>query len=358
MLHQDLNGSVNQGGGGRVISSKAASWKKDRVSELADILSGEGVVGVVDIGGVPASNMLDMRSTLRGQLTLTMAKKTLMRLAWKQAGLDEKGLEDLFEGAVQPCIVHSDVLSSFELFAELEKTRQGRAAKEGEEAPVDIVVEKGPTEFGPGPIVGEFNAVGIPAKIDKGKVAIQKTVTVVNQGEEISGDLGIMLAKLGINPIEIGLILIGTIEDGEFFPAASLDLDLDGVRSDIITATSGAFNLACNTRWFSTITMPTLLSKASSEAMAVAVEAGVVNDETASLFISRANAHAMAIAGQLDSSALDESLVEALGAASSASAVAATSDAASEDKGGDAPVEEEEEEEEDAGFDGLGDLFG
>ena len=104
--------------------------------------------------------------------------------------------------------------------------------------------------------------------------------------------------------------------------------------------------------------MPTLLSKASSEAMAVAVEAGVVNDETASLFIARANAHAMAIAGQLDSSALDESLVEALGAATSASTVAATSDAASEDKGGDAPVEEEEEEEEDAGFDGLGDLFG
>ena len=65
----------------------------------------------------------------------------------------------------------------------------------------------------------------------------------------------------------------------------------------------------------------------------------------------------MAIAGQLDSSALDESLVEALGAATSASAVAATSDAASEDKGGDAPVEEEEEEEEDAGFDGLGGLF-
>ena len=226
-----------------MMSSKAASWKKDRVSELAEILSGDGVVGIVDIGGVPASNMLDMRNTLRGRLTLTMAKKTLMRLAWKQAGFEEKGLEDLFVGAVQPCIVHSEALSSFELFAELEKTRQGRAAKEGESAPADIVVEKGPTEFGPGPIVGEFNAVGIPAKIDKGKVAIQQTVTVVKQGEEISGDLGIMLAKLGINPIEIGLILIGTIEDGEFFPATSLDLDLDGVRDDIITATSGAFNL-------------------------------------------------------------------------------------------------------------------
>ena len=96
-------------------------------------------------------------------------------------------------------------MNAFQLYSELEKTKQGRAAKEGEVAPMDIVVEAGPTEFGPGPIVGEFNAVGIPAKIDKGKVAIQKTTTVVNKGDPISADLGIMLSKLNINPIEIGI---------------------------------------------------------------------------------------------------------------------------------------------------------
>ena len=122
-------------------------------------------------------------------------------------------------------------------------------------AKMDIVVEKGPTEFGPGPIVGEFNAVGIPAKIDKGKVAIQKTTTVVNKGDPISADLGIMLSKLDINPIEIGIILTGAIEDGFLFEADSLDLDTDGFRTDIITATSGAFNLACNIRWFSSQTI-------------------------------------------------------------------------------------------------------
>ena len=181
--------------------------------------------------------------------------------------------------------------------------------------------------------MGEFNAVGIPAKIDKGKVAIQKTVTVVNEGEIISGDLGIMLAKLGITPIEIGLILTGSVEGGIVFPASSLNLDLDGFKSDIISATSGAFNLACNTRWFSTTTVPTLLSKASSEAMSVAIEAGIVNDDTVSLFITRANAHAMAISGQLDSSAL-----------SSADAVA--SDTADSDSGAEAPAEVEKGEEE------------
>ena len=341
-----------------MIEPKVASWKRDRVGELAAILTSDGVFGVVDIGGVPAKNMLSMRDDLRSSLSITMAKKTLMRLAWEQTGRPMEDLESLLEGAVQPAIVHTNSMNAFQLYSELEKTKQGRAAKEGEVSPMDIVVEAGPTEFGPGPIVGEFNAVGIPAKIDKGKVAIQKTTTVVNKGEPISADLGIMLSKLDINPIEIGIILTGAIEDGFLFEADSLELDTDGLRSDIITATSGAFNLACNIRWFSSQTMPTLLAKASGEATSVAVEAGITNDVTIPLFITRANARALALAGQLDSSALDDELAAALGAAASVaeSAPAATSDAA--ESAEEASAEEEEEEEEDAGFGGLGDLFG
>ena len=341
-----------------MIDAKVASWKRDRVGELAAILSSDGVLGVVDIGGVPAKNMLSMRKDLRSSMSITMAKKTLMRLAWEQSGRPMGDFDTLLDGAIQPAIVHTDSMNAFQLFSELEKTRQGRAAKAGEISPIDIIVEKGPTQFGPGPIVGEFNAVGIPAKIDKGKVAIQKTTTVVGQGEVISADLGIMLAKLGINPIEIGIILTGAIEDGFLFEADSLNLDTDGFRTDIITATSGAFNLACNIRWFSSQTMPTLLAKASGEATSVAVEAGITNDVTIPLFVSRANARALALAGQLDSSALDDELAAALGAAASAatSAPAATSDAA--DPAEETPAEEEEEEEEEAEFGGLGDLFG
>tara|TARA_Y100001970_G_scaffold243388_1_gene308613 strand:+ start:22627 stop:23646 length:1020 start_codon:yes stop_codon:yes gene_type:complete len=339
-----------------MIQAKIAHWKKDRVGEIADILSSDGVIGVVDISGVPAKNMLDMRKDLRQSMTITMAKKTLMKLAWERSGRDAAELETLLEGAIQPAIVHTDQMNAFQLYSELAKTRQGRAAKAGEVFPEDVTVPAGPTEFGPGPIVGEFNAVGIPAKIDKGKVAIQKSTTF-SKGDEISADLGIMLAKLGINPIEIGIILTGAVEDGVLFNAESLDLDIEGFESDIINATSGAFNLACNIRWFTPITMPTLVSKASGEAMSVAVEAGITNDETIPLFISRANARALALAGQLDSSALDDELTAALGAVlATVSVETATSDAA--ESAGETPAEEEEEEEEEAAFGGLGDLFG
>ena len=334
---------------------KVAGWKKDSVSELKEIFSSDGVVAVVDVSGVPASNMIDMRNTLRERMSITMAKKSLMRIAWSEAGRPEEEIEALLEGAEQPCVVHSESMNAFEIFGELEKTRQGRPAKAGETFPTDVTIPAGPTEFGPGPIVGEFNAVGIPAKIDKGKVAIQRDTTFT-EGDEISADLGIMLAKLGINPIEIGLILTGAIESGHFFNSSDLDLDTDGLRSDIVSATSGAFNLACNVRWFSSTTTPTLISKASSEALSVAMEAGIVNEATAAAILSQAQSRALSLAGQLDSSALDEELQAALGAASHGAEVA-PSEATDSGEAEEAEAEEEEEEG-DAGFGGLGDLFG
>ena len=80
-------------GRGDWLIPKVAGWKPDRVDELKDIVGREGIVGVVDISGVPAKNMLDMRSSLRGMLTMTMAKKSLIRLAWKEAGLSEDNLK-------------------------------------------------------------------------------------------------------------------------------------------------------------------------------------------------------------------------------------------------------------------------
>ena len=299
--------------------------------------------------------MVGMRETLRQQMVMTMAKKTLVRRAWKKVGLSDDELDTLLDGVTQPMLVQTDNLNAFQLFAELEKTRTGRPAKAGDIAPNDIVIEAGPTSFPPGPIVGEFNSVGIPAKIEKGKVSIVKKVTAVEAGEPISADLGLMLSKLEINPIEIGLILSGAIEGGVVMAAEDLDLDLSGFTANVKSATSGAFNLACNIGWFTNETVPVLISKAAGEAMAVAVEAGIHNEETMPILISRAHARMLAVAGQVDSSALDDELSGALG---SAATVAAAEPAADEAPAEEAAAEEAEDEDEGAEFGGLGDMFG
>ena len=333
------------------------SWKKDTVSDLVTLLKSGDTIAVIDIHGVPAGAMIGMRSTLRDNMNIQVAKKRLMRIAWENAGNNSEDLETLFQGVVQPALVSSSAMNSFELFSELKKTEAGRAAKPGDVAPHQIVVEKMDTGMAPGPIVGELNSVGIPAKIMGGSVQIQKRTVVLEEGEVFEGDMGMMLSKIGINPIVTGLRLCGTLEDGVVFAPSTLDLDLEQFESDLISYGAGAFNLACNITWFTSQTMPTLIAKASGEALAVALEAAVVTADTLPHLIGRANLAALGVAGSLSPEALDDELASMLGAAASA---AASAPAAVAEDASEAPTEaeEEEEEEEDAGFGGLGDLFG
>ncbi len=336
---------------------KVMSWKKDTVSDLVSLLKSGNTIAVIDIHGVPAGAMIGMRSTLRDTMNIQVAKKRLMRIAWSECGNNAEDLETLFEGVVQPALVSSSAMNSFELFSELKKTEAGRAAKPGDIAPHEIVVEKMDTGMPPGPIVGELNSVGIPAKIMGGSVQIQKRTVVLQEGDVFEGDMGMMLSKIGINPIVTGLRLCGTLEDGVVFAPSTLDLDLEQFESDLISYGAGAFNLACNITWFTSQTMPTLIAKASGEALAVALEAAVVTADTLPHLIGRANLAALGVAGSLSPEALDDELASMLGAAASA---AASAPAAVAEDASEAPTEaeEEEEEEEEAGFGGLGDLFG
>lgn len=336
---------------------KVMSWKKDTVSDLVDLLNSGDTIAVIDIHGVPAGAMIGMRATLRDNMKIQVAKKRLMKLAWEQVGNESEDLDSLFQGVVQPALVSSSAMNSFEMFSELKKTEAGRAAKPGDIAPHEIVVEKMDTGMPPGPIVGDLNSVGIPAKIMGGSVQIQKRTVILKEGDVFEGEMGMMLSKIGINPIVTGLRLCGTLEGGTVFAPSTLDLDLEQFESDLISYGAGAFNLACNITWFTSQTMPTLIAKASGEALAVALEAAVATADTIPHLIGRANMSAMGVAGSLSPEALDDELSSMLGAAATAAA-AAPADVAED--ASEAPTEaaEEEEEDEGAGFGGLGDLFG
>ena len=211
---------------------KVVSWKKDTVKDLVSLLNSGDTLAVIDIHGVPAGAMLGMRATLRSDMKIQVAKKRLMAIAWEQAGYDGSNLDELFQGAIQPALVSSSKLNSFEVFTALKATQAGRAAKPGDRAPHQIVVEKMDTGMPPGPIVGELNSVGIPAKIMKGSVQIQKRTVILKEGEEFEGELGLMLSKLGINPIIAGLRLCGTLEDGTVFAPSTLDINFEQFESD------------------------------------------------------------------------------------------------------------------------------
>ena len=71
----------------------------------------------------------------------------------------------------------SSTANPFKVFQMLLESQTQAPAKGGEIASYDIVIEKGPTPFPAGPIVGDFQNAGFPAAIEKGKVEIRKKHT-------------------------------------------------------------------------------------------------------------------------------------------------------------------------------------
>lgn len=335
-----------------------APWKKDEVESLKTLIKSKPVVALIGIGGIPSPQMLAMRAMLREHGELRSGKNNLFKLAFEgiEGELDGIGkLLDTLEG--QAAILATDA-NPFKLYKQLEATKQMMPAKGGDLAPHDIIVQKGETSHPPGPIVGELQQAGIPAAIDKGKVVVKKTTTVVKQGEEISAKLALGLAKLDIFPIEVGLNLLGVYEEGFVFKGAELQIDEVAFGSDLVRAIQSGINLGVNAPVVTHELAPLIIMKAQREAINLAVEAGILNKVTTPLIIGKATRQALGIAGLLAPEALDEDLVSKLAGAASAAAAAASAPA-----GGDAaPADEEEEEEEavseDEAAEGLGALFG
>ncbi len=333
-----------------------AEWKKETVQELQDIISGNRTVAIVRIDRIPGAQLQSIRSRLRGDMKLLVAKKTLIKLALEGAKAEKKGIEALAEHMDgQAAIIGTD-MNPFKLFKVLASNVQPMPAKGGEVAPHDIVIKAGETSFPPGPIVGELGKVGIPASIDKGKVMIKKEATPVKKGAVISRELAQVLTKLEVFPFSAGITVDGAYEDGLMYQPKDLDIDLDAYRTNLTTGIQSAFNLAVFTAYATPLTAVPLIQKARMQALSLAVFAGIVNKGSASLILSKAYGGMLALAQLMSADALDSDLQALLAGA----AVASTAPAAPVK--GAAKAEEKKDEPEKVSEDdavaGLGALFG
>jgi len=336
-----------------------AEWKKEVVDELQGIIRDYNTVAVVKIDKIPGVQMQNIRSKLRDQMRIKVAKQNLIRIAIDNMKGEKAGIEKL-EGMIdgQTAILGTN-LNPFTLYKILAQNIQPMPAKGGDEAPEDITVTAGETSFPPGPIVGEFGKAGIPAAIDKGKVMIRKTVTPVKKGDVISKELAFALTKLEIFPFRVGIALDGAWEDGLVYQPKDLDIDMDAYRSNLTYGTQMAFNLAVFTAYATPLTAVPILQKARMEAFNLAVFAGILNKDTANIILSKAYGGMLALARLMSADALDNDLLgilEGAAAAQQAAASAAPGEEKVEEKKEEEPEEEAPSEED--GMAGLGALFG
>ncbi|MCH8004295.1 MAG: 50S ribosomal protein L10 [Nanoarchaeota archaeon] len=258
-------------------------YKKKIVNDMTKLMRQYNIVGMVNMEDMPAPQLQSMRSELRGKVDLFMTKKRLMKIAIEKMKSEKKGIEELekyFEG--MPALIFTNE-SPFKLSKILKKSKSKAPAKPGQIAPNDIVVNKGPTPFAPGPIISELSSVGLKVGVESGKVAVKEDTVIVKKGEKIKPKVAEILSRLDIKPMEIGLGLVAAYEDGIIYQKDILDVDEEQYNNNINLAASQAFNLAFNITYVTKDNISFLIGKAFNDTKALGIsqeilDKGIIED--------------------------------------------------------------------------------
>lgn len=326
-------------------------WKKDEIEDIKRLITSHSSVGIVGIHGIPSNQLQLMRKSLRGIADLKMCRNSLIDRALAESSDEVKQINKYVEDQTALLFTNEN---PFKLFKILDKGKTSAPIKGGAVSPKDIIVEKGPTSFPPGPIVGELTGAGIAAGIEGGKVVIRQTKTVAKKGDVVDAKLASILSRLEIHPMELGLDLRAVYENGMIYESSILSVDESIYTNNLMLAVQRAFNLSVNSAYPAKATISTLLTKAASQSRNLAINADLIIPEIIDVLLGKANAQMMSIAKlalEKDANSVSNKIKEKLAAAPVAKKPEAVKVQA-------APAEEKKEVKQEDIAAGLGSLFG
>jgi large subunit ribosomal protein L10 len=272
--------------------------KEEIVEHMEEQIDEHPVVGILDMHNLPSKQLQQIKKEMKEFANIRMERKTLMKLAIENS--DKEGVDQLEENdATQPAFIFSNK-DPFQLYSLIQQNKSSAAAQGGEEAPSDIEVPEGDTGIGPGPMLGKLQGAGLQVQVDDGSIHVQKPGVIVERGETITADDAEILNQIGIEPLEIGLDLDIAFSEGEIFTAEELDIDVNEYRADVEAAATGAFNLAVNAGVVNETTASAIVSQAAQKAENLAVSEGLPEEETIEKSISYAKSNAEGVDSQVD----------------------------------------------------------
>lgn len=279
-------------------TARVAPWKKQEVEELTELLREHPVVGIARIDKLPSRQFQEVRQAVRENATIRVVKNTLLLRAIDEVNGEKANLDDLEDHVTgQTALILSDA-NPFKVFRTVEDNKASAPARPGDPAPKDIWVEKGETPFKPGPVVGDLQKAGLPAKIEGGAVVISKRHKVAEEGEAISVDLADALSRLEIEPMIVGLDMKAVWEDGTVFDREVLDVDPQAFIDDLVNAHARAESLALEVQYPTAKTMPSLLQRGFSHARSLGLEASILEADLMDDLLARAHGQATSLADQ------------------------------------------------------------
>jgi large subunit ribosomal protein L10 len=282
-----------------MVVRQSTLLKADKVKEIKGLLSQYNSVGIASLEKVRSAQLQKLRQKLEENACLLVVKNSLITRAVSETE-DKAGIEKLEEYLTGPNLYLFTNLNPFKLVLLLEKSRVKATARAGDVAAFDVTVPAGNTGLPPGPIISQFTAVGLRTRIESGSVYVSKDTLVVKKGEPISAQLGSLLAKLGIKPVEVGLSLKVVYDDGVIITSENMTLDIDAFRRSVEEAHQFAFNLSLEAEIILPENISYLLRLARQKAYSLALNAGIINEDTVADLIRKANMEMQSLSEKLD----------------------------------------------------------
>lgn len=325
--------------------------KKKQLTELIDLLNQYKTVGITKVENITSKTIQRLRTDMRQDAILKLAKNTLMLLALKEIAKKDKGISKLIKYVDGSCAFILTNGNPFKVANFLEKKKIPTPAKEGQIAPKEITITACDTGFAPGPVIGELQSIGLKTRIDGGTIKIIEDSVVCQSGDKVSRTLANVLGRLGIEPFDAGLSVNAIYSGGSLLVHDELIVDFDGIMNDLVKAHQNAISLSIEAAIPTKDNLTELIGRARRAALSLAVESSFITPETASNVLAKTQLEAMILAKLIASK--DPSVIppEILSAAQSTAVKTQPKEKKEEVP---TPAEEEEEDEDS----GIGSLFG
>lgn len=259
----------------KIIKTREVPGEKIKaVEELIKLINKSRAVIIVSIKNLPSSQFQLIKKKIKEHAIIKVMKKNIVGRVIDS--IQKGAIKNLKKYSKEDTALIFSELDPFELSGILARNKTMARAKIGQTVEEDIIVEPGPTELVPGPIISELGALGLKFAIEDGKVSIKEKKVILKAGNKVNEAQASIMAKLDMKPIAVGLEPLIAYDSKEDRIYEEIKIDQDKTIEDMKQATGKSLALAVKIAYACKETIGFLLRKASSEEK---VLSGLIKEE-------------------------------------------------------------------------------
>jgi large subunit ribosomal protein L10 len=233
------------------------------VDDLVNLMKQSNSIVIVSIKNLPAKQFQLIKKKLKDDAIVKVIKKNISSRAIDKV---EKGaIKNLKSYLREDQALIFSKLDPFELSAILSKNKSRARAKIGQKVDNDVIIEAGPTELVPGPVISELGSLGIKFAIEDGKIEIKEDKVILKAGEKVNEQAASIMSKLDIKPIVVGLEPVIAYDAKEDKIFEDIKIDAEKTTEELKTEASRALGFAIKICYACKETIGFLLRKARAE---------------------------------------------------------------------------------------------